>query len=82
MTDEQKHDVELYVTLIRNRLDAIYAQVYDDTCDEDQGITLTAIGNAISLDSLSYWCKEKRERIMSSIEQAHDTLDEILGVLQ
>ena len=81
MIDEQRHDIELYVTLIRNRLDAIYEQVYDDTCDENQGITVTAIGNAISCDCLRYWCDEKRERVITSIEGTHDLLDEIEKVV-
>lgn len=69
--------MELNVKLVRGELDGIFAKVYDDTCDEDQGITLTAIGNAVSVDCLAYWCKEKREGIIASIERAHDILDEI-----
>ena len=82
MNDEQRHDIELNVKLIRSKLDGIYAKVYDDTCDEDQGITVTAIGGAIGADILSYWCKEKRESIVGCIESAHDLLDEIEGVLE
>ena len=74
-----QHDRELAVKLVRAQVDGIWEQVYSDCRDPNQGITLSAIGNAISEDSLSWWCKEKRKRILDHIERIHDLLDELEG---